>query len=311
MKGRETAGIFFRGMAMGMADLIPGVSGGTIALITGIYDRLIRALTSFDLQAISALRDRAWEKFWRQVDGKFLLLLLSGIVCSLAVFSRLIHFWLTHHRVLLWAFFFGLVAASSYIVFRQIRKWRIEARLAFPMSFALAYGVSVISPVQTSEAFWMIFLSGLIAISAMLLPGISGSFLLLLMGKYDFLISAVKNIEVLILVVFGSGCAIGFLSFSHAIRWTLTHHRDTAMAILSGFMLGSLFKVWPWKKVISTTVDRHGEVRPLLEQNISPWTYAKLNPSPGNQWEWVLLLLVSSVAVVLIMDRIALRSKPS
>ncbi|PRY10700.1 putative membrane protein [Pontibacter ummariensis] len=261
---------------MGAADVVPGVSGGTIAFITGIYEELLDSIRSVNGEAIKLLLRFRIADFWRHINGNFLVVLLAGIGFSVATLSRIILFLLDNYPELLWSFFFGLIVASAVVVGKKITQWTAGVVLLGLAGAAIAYYVTVATPTQTPEAYWFIFLSGAIAICAMILPGISGSFLLVLLAKYEFILNAVKELRVGVIAVFGLGCIVGILSFSHVLNWALKHYHNATVALLTGFMVGSLNKVWPWKETIETYTDRHGEVKPLVQENVLPGAYEAL-----------------------------------
>lgn len=268
--------LFAKGAGMGAADVVPGVSGGTIAFITGIYEELLASIKSVDLEAVKKLFGFRFIEFWRHINGTFLLVLLSGIGFSVLALSRVILYLLANHSELLWSFFFGLVVASAWVVGRKIGRWNASVLVACLVGTALAYYVTVATPAQTPEAYWFLFLSGALAICAMILPGVSGSFLLVLMAKYEFILSAIKEFRLDVVAVFGLGCAVGILSFSRVLNWALKNYHNATIALLTGFMVGSLNKVWPWKQTLETYTDRHGEVKPLQQQNVLPGNYELL-----------------------------------
>ncbi|WP_299822664.1 DUF368 domain-containing protein [uncultured Pontibacter sp.] len=265
--------LFSKGVAMGAADVVPGVSGGTIAFITGIYEELLNSIRSVNKEAVKLLLKFKWADLWKHINGNFLVVLLSGILFSIALLARLVLFLLNNHSELLWSFFFGLIVASAVVVSKKITRWNWGVILAGVIGIAIAYYITVATPTQTPEAYWFIFLSGAIAICAMILPGISGSFLLVLLAKYEFILNAVKDLKLDIIAVFGIGCVTGILSFSHVLNWMLKHYHNVTVALLTGFMVGSLNKVWPWKQTLETYTDRHGEVKPLVQENVMPATY--------------------------------------
>ncbi len=285
---------------MGAADVVPGVSGGTIAFITGIYEELLDSIRSVDAGAIKLLLGFRLADFWRHINGTFLLVLLSGIGFSVLALSRVILFLLANHPELLWSFFFGLIVASAWVVGRKIGRWSTGVVLFGLLGTAIAYYVTVATPAQTPEAHWFIFLSGAIAICAMILPGISGSFLLVLMAKYEFILNAVKELRLDVIAVFGAGCVVGILSFSRVLNWALKHHHNTTVALLTGFMVGSLNKVWPWKQTLETYTDRHGEVKPLVQQNVLPGSYESLTGQESFLVYGILLALAGFLLVFLV-----------
>lgn len=292
--------LFSKGAGMGAADVVPGVSGGTIAFITGIYEELLASIRSVDAEAVKLLLSFRLADFWRHINGTFLLVLLSGIGFSVLALSRVILYLLTNHPELLWSFFFGLIVASAWVVGRKIGRWSAGVVLFGLLGTAIAYFVTVATPAQTPEAYWFLFLSGAIAICAMILPGISGSFLLVLLAKYEFILNAVKELRLDVIAVFGAGCVVGILSFSRVLNWALTNYHNATIALLTGFMVGSLNKVWPWKQTIETYTDRHGEVKPLVQQNVSPNTYESLTGQESFLAYGILLALAGFLLVYLV-----------
>lgn len=258
-----------KGIGMGAADVIPGVSGGTIAFITGIYEELIDSIKSINLEAVKLLLSGKIKDFWKHINGSFLLSVFGGIFISVASLAKLIDYLLREQPVLIWAFFFGLIISSSLIVARKITRWDLNILIAFVIGTAAAFYITSVSPTQTTEAAWFIFLAGAIAICAMILPGISGSFILLLLGKYQFALNAVNEIRIVPLLLLGSGAVIGLISFSNLLSWLLRKYHNITIGVLAGFMIGSLNKIWPWKEVLETVVIKD-EVKPLVEKNILP-----------------------------------------
>lgn len=258
---------------MGAADVVPGVSGGTVAFITGIYEELIASIRSFDGGALKLLVKFDLKPLLAHVNGLFLAALFAGILTSVLTLSRAIIYCLKNYPEMLWAFFFGLIIASALVVSKKIGRWSPSAIVGGILGVLFGYAVTIAVPVQTPEALWFVFLSGMIAICAMILPGISGSFILVLLAKYEFVLAAVKEFNLLVIGVFSCGCAVGLLSFSHLLNWTLKRFYDVTIAVLTGIMIGSLNKVWPWKKVIGTYINSRGEVKPLQVENILPFEY--------------------------------------
>jgi putative membrane protein len=265
--------LFLKGMGMGGADVVPGVSGGTIAFITGIYQELLDSIKSFDKGAIQLIFAGKFAAFWKHVNGQFLLTLFAGIFLSILSLAKLIHYLLNDHPIQLWSFFFGLIIISALLVTRQIKKWSIWIAISGILGIVIAYFITAATPATTPDNYLFIFLSGVIAICAMILPGISGSFILLILGKYEFIIESVKDMNLLVIAVFGIGCVVGLLSFSRLVSWLLHKYHDLTVALLAGFMLGSLNKIWPWKEVISTRLNSKGELVPVIEQNLWPTEY--------------------------------------
>ena len=270
-KLKDYAVLMLKGMGMGAADVVPGVSGGTIAFIVGIYDELINSIKSINLESLKLFFSGKWATFWKKINGNFLFFLLAGIGISVFSLAKLITWLLVNQPILVWSFFFGLVLASTWFVSKDIKEWKSwKTWVAFVIGAVVAFYITVATPAETPSNLLFIFLCGAIAICAMILPGISGSFILVLLGKYFFIMDAVKTLDVVVIAVFGSGVCIGITSFSHILSYALAHFRNITLAVLTGFMLGSLNKVWPWKEVVETFVDSHGEVKPLIETNILP-----------------------------------------
>ena len=240
-------GVAFKGVCMGAADVIPGVSGGTIAFLMGIYEELLGSIKSINGEALKLLFKGKIAAFWKHINGLFLASLITGIAISIFSLARLMKYLLEFHPVPLWSFFFGLILASTIYILKGVDKWSIQNIVSFITGIAIAAFICLASPARTPDALWFVFLSGAIAICAMILPGISGSFILLLMGKYAFVMDAVSTFNIPVLVVFAAGAGIGIICFSHFLSWLLKKFYMLTIALLSGFMVGSLLKVWPWK----------------------------------------------------------------
>ncbi|MEG2945333.1 MAG: DUF368 domain-containing protein, partial [Bacteroidales bacterium] len=267
----------------------PGVSGGTIAFIVGIYEELINSIKSINLDSLRLLATFRLKKFWEAINGNFLLTVVSGILISIFSLAKLITFLLENHPVMVWSFFFGLVLASTYVVSKRIRKLSLSRWIIFAIGAVAAYFITIATPASTPEGLWFIFLSGAIAICAMILPGISGSFILVLLGKYFYIMTAVKSFNIPVMITFACGAGIGIISFSNVLSWLLRKYHDLTIALLAGFMLGSLNKVWPWKETLETYTDSHGVLRPLIEANIAPNVYI---------WQGFALMIVGFFLVV-------------
>ena len=240
-------GVAFKGACMGAADVIPGVSGGTIAFLMGIYQELLDSIKSVNGEAFKLLFKGKIADFWKHINGNFLLSIFAGIIVSVFSLARLMKYLLEFHPIPLWSFFFGLILASAIYILKGLDKWSLQNIISLLIGVGVAAFICVASPAQTPDALWFVFLSGAIAICAMILPGISGSFILLLLGKYAFVMTAVTDLNIPVLAVFALGCGIGIISFSHFLSWLLKKFYMLTIALLSGFMLGSLLKVWPWK----------------------------------------------------------------
>ncbi len=256
-----------KGMGMGAADVVPGVSGGTIAFIVGIYDELLDSIKSFNLSSFKLLFSGKFKEFLKATNAYFMIALLSGVAISVLSLAKLITYLLVEHPVMVWSFFFGLVLASVWFVGKEIKNWGIRTIFLFIIGTVLAFYITVATPAETPNHPFFIFLCGAIAICAMILPGISGSFILVLMGKYYYIMDAIKTFDIKTLLIFGVGMVIGITSFSHVLSYALKHARNATLAVLAGFMLGSLNKVWPWKIKESILSEGH-EV--IVEHNALP-----------------------------------------
>ena len=286
-----------KGCAMGMADVVPGVSGGTIAFISGIYEELLDSIRSVDATALRLLLRFRLAEFWRHINGRFLLPVLLGIAVAIFSLARLMTYLLTNQPIAIWSFFFGLIVASALLVARQIGRWDWRTVLAFAVGAAAAWWITVATPAETPDDWWFVMLSGAIAICAMILPGISGAFILLLLGKYQYIMHAVGEFDIPVIAVFVIGAAAGIISFSHLLSWLLEHWHDVTVAVLMGFMVGSLNKVWPWKETVETYLDSHGVAQPLVQNNIAPGTFEQLTGQPSLLVQAILLGIVGFLVI--------------
>lgn len=258
---------------MGTADVIPGVSGGTVAFITGIYEELLNSIKSIDKEAFLLLFRFRIADFWKKINGSFLICVLGGIVTSLLSLAGLMTYLLEHHPIQIWSFFFGLILISSPLILRDIKKWNVGIAISFIVGVVGAYLITILSPTETPTNFLFIFFCGALAICAMILPGISGAFILLLIGKYEYMITALTGLNIPVILVFVTGCFFGLLGFSRLLSWILAHYRFPTLAILAGFMIGSLNKVWPWKEVTLFRLNHEGVRVPAFDRSIWPWDY--------------------------------------
>jgi putative membrane protein len=299
---KSLIGIGVRGLAMGAADLVPGVSGGTVAFITGIYEELIETISNVNLDLVRTLKKEGFKAFWQQLNGRFILPLIIGIIISMLSLANLFSYLLDSFPVLVWSFFFGLVIASIKLMTKQVKKWNTSAIIGFVIGAAIAFWVTVLPPNQHVDANWYLLLSGAIAICAMILPGISGAFILLLLGSYQTFVTAIKEFDLIKIAIFGLGCIIGLLSFSHLLKWMFKKYEYVTIAVLSGFLLGSLNKLWPWKEVISTRLNRHGETVPFIESNVSPFSFETLTNTP-NQIELSITFCIIGFLIIFVLER--------
>lgn len=263
-------GIYLRGLAMGAADVVPGVSGGTIAFITGIYNELIESIKNINIQALKQLKNNGFSAFWRHINGSFLLALGLGILTSIALFANLIHHLLESYPQYLWSFFFGLIIASAVVILRQVNQWHLAEISFLIIGIIIASFISLATPMSIKASPLIFFLAGSVAICAMILPGISGSFILLLMGLYIPILEAVKGFDIGLLGLFLLGAALGLGLFVRLLSWLLKQHPNRLLSLLTGFMLGALFKVWPFKETISTRLNSKGEQVAFIQENRLP-----------------------------------------
>lgn len=285
---KDYAIISLKGLAMGAADVVPGVSGGTIALIAGIYEELINTLTSLNVGVIQTLRKEGFAAAFNAINGKFLVSLILGIAISILSLAKIFNYLIQHEPVLVWAFFFGLILASVWLIGSRVSDWDLGKSLALIIGAVISFLITVISPAQGPDTMWYLFLSGVLAFVAMILPGISGSFILLLLGAYHLILGkvstildALKAMDFTIILtngidlgIFAIGGVVGLLSFSRILKWMFEKYQNRTLALLTGFLIGSLNKVWPWKKTIEVFVKHEGEpnekVVPLVQENVLP-----------------------------------------
>ena len=300
--------LYAKGMAMGAADVVPGVSGGTVAFITGIYDELLRSIGAVP-NAIPALLKGRIAEAWRIANASFLLVLFAGILTSVLSLAKLITYLLEHHPIPVWSFFFGLILVSVHLVSKEIQRRNLSRLVSLCLGVGFAYWITVAAPMQWSTSSVSLFFAGAIAICAMILPGISGSFILVLLGLYPVIIGAVKALDLGVMLTFAAGCLVGLLSFARVLSWVLRRWRDLTLAFLTGLMLGSLNKVWPWKETLTWRTNSHGEQEPLLEQNLLPGAYGDLT-GQDPQLLLAILLAVAGIALVLGLEWFAGRHQP-
>ncbi|MBX7095728.1 MAG: DUF368 domain-containing protein [Flavobacteriales bacterium] len=296
--------IFLKGIGMGAADVVPGVSGGTIAFISGIYEELLGSINSVNLKNAKLIitKGEGIKSFWKAINGNFLASLMLGIGISIASLAKAITWMLEHHPVMIWSFFFGLVLASIFYVGKEITKWNLPVIVMFILGTAIAYYITVLGKSDASTSLPYLFLCGSIAICAMILPGISGSFILVLLGAYSVVLGAIHTMDLKIIAVFATGCVVGLLLFSRLLSYLLKNFHNVTVALLAGFMLGSLNKVWPWKETISFYENSKGEKIPFQEANILP---------TDNSWQIAILAFIVGFILIFAIEWIAGRKKTS
>ncbi|MEZ4922108.1 MAG: DUF368 domain-containing protein [Crocinitomicaceae bacterium] len=315
-------GLIARGLGMGAADVVPGVSGGTIAFITGIYEELLETISNINLGLLKTWKKEGFKAMWTAMNGRFLLALFTGIGISIVSLAKLLEYLLEEHEVLLWSFFFGLIMASVWLVGKTIEKWNAINIIGLILGTTAAYLITIMSPASGSESLFYIFICGMIAICAMILPGISGSFILLLLGAYTTVLGSVsgildavkiKNWELvgsngLVLIIFMLGCLAGLISFSKLLNWLFKKAKNLTIAILTGFLIGSLNKIWPWKHTTLWGMDRHGEEIPLVQENVLPAKYSHLMGEPDHLVISI-MLMVFGISIIIALDYFGSKNK--
>jgi putative membrane protein len=312
---RDYLGIYLRGVAMGASDIVPGVSGGTMAFILGIYEEFISSLRMLGepefLRALVGLRIR---RLFELLNWPFLLALALGIFTAILTLAHSLEWLLVHRPVYLWSFFFGLVLASVFTVSKRIRRWFLPLIVAAAVGFVAAYLLVGLAPATTPNSWWFLIVSGILASCAMILPGISGAFILVLLGKYQFVLNAVTSRDVLTLAFVGMGAAVGIVTLAQVLSWLFRRYHDLTVAILTGLMLGSLRRVWPWKIDTEWLLDQNGQF--LLDSSGELIVIKQLNMLPelsttAGVTEFVLALVIGIIGFVtiLIIDRVASRQK--
>ena len=292
---------------MGSADVVPGVSGGTMAFILGIYEELVSSIRAVGRpEFLRPLFKLQWGQALQALNWPFLAAVASGILLAIVSLARGLEWLLVHHPVLIWSFFFGLVLGSVLTVSRRVKRWRVPLWAALGLGAVGAYVLVGLVPVQTPNTWWFLFLSGALAICAMILPGISGAFILVLLGKYQTVLSAVNQRDIVTLALVVAGAAVGIVSFAQLLEWLFKRYHDVTVALLTGLMLGSLRKVWPWKETLAWITDSHGAMVPTVQQNVLP----QLTVGGTVNLEVVVAvgLALLGFAVVVVLERLANRS---
>ena len=295
----DYAVISLKGVAMGAADAVPGVSGGTIAFISGIYEELIKTISGVNLSLFKTIKKEGFSAFWTQLNGNFIVALLSGIIISYVSFMRLAKYLIENHPILIWSFFFGLIVASIFFVGKQINKWNAGVVVSIILGALAAYYITTLPTMADNNSSLFLFFAGALAICAMILPGISGSFILVILGAYKTLSDALHDFDVKKIAVFTFGAIVGLLSFSHILKWLFKHYHNITLALLTGFIFGSLNKIWPWKEVVTWQTASDGIKTPLVEKSISPFTF------DGNpQITYAIILMVVGFLTIFILEKI-------
>ena len=299
---RDYVSISLRGFLMGSADVVPGVSGGTVAFITGIYEALIDAINAVNLDFMRRLLRLQWREAFANFPWQFLLALGIGLAAAILTMAHFLSWALEHHATLVWGFFFGLILGSIFLVRKQVRRWTPETLLIL-VAFAVAmFWLVGVTPAEMPHTPIFLFFSGALAICAMILPGISGAFILVLLGQYRYVLEAVVNRDLLTILIVGTGAVFGLLGFARVLKWLFKHYHDLTVAALIGLMIGSLRKIWPWKEVVSTQVKPDGTVVPLVEANVLPG-------GPAGEVLLVVGLAMLALALVVGIEALATRGR--
>ena len=298
---KEYIAVGFKGLAMGAADVVPGVSGGTIAFISGIYEELVASISNINFSLLKTLQKEGFKVAWKQLNGSFLAALFIGVLISILSLAKTIKYLLENEPILLWSFFFGLVMASIIFIGRQVEKWNYKLLLLAVFGASFGYTITIVSSTSITEINYLFLVfAGAIASCAMILPGISGSYILLLMGVYPIVMTAITNRDVKIISVIGIGVILGLLFFSKLLKWLFSKYKNEMLVVLTGIMFGSLNKVWPWKITVTTYLNSHGEIKPLLEQSISPFSF-----DGDPQLILSILLVLTGFFIIIAMERVA------
>ena len=292
--------IGLKGMAMGAADVVPGVSGGTIAFISGIYEELLTSISNVNMRLLKTLKSNGIKTAWKQVNGSFLLSLFVGVFVSILSLAKAIKWMLENEPILLWSFFFGLVLASVIYIAKQITKWNALTFVLLIVGACLAYYITTLNPlVSENSSPLFLFLAAALAICAMILPGISGAFILVLLGAYKPVLAAVNNREFTTVAIVFAGAIAGLLTFSRVLKWLFTNFKNYTLAVLTGFIIGSLNKIWPWKETLTWRVNSHGVKVPFNQQSISPLSF------DNNQLLYATLLAIVGFGLILLLEKLA------
>ena len=291
---KQYLSITAKGLAMGAADAVPGVSGGTIAFISGIYEELVTTISNVNLSLFKTLKSDGFSAFWKQLNGNFIVALLTGIAISFVSFMRLAKYLIESHPIFIWSFFFGLIIASVLYIGKQIKIWNIKVIISIILGALLAFYITTIPALGTNDNPYFLFIAGAIAICAMILPGISGSFILVILGAYKALSDAVHDFEIKKLALFISGAVVGLLSFSRLLKWLFKHYENTTLAVLTGFIVGSLNKIWPWKETLSVFSKETG--KEVMQNEISEYGTLSVMQMKANDFDSYKTVLEKSIS---------------
>ena len=302
---KEYMVIGLKGMAMGAADVVPGVSGGTIAFISGIYEELLASISNVNFELLKTLKSDGIKAAWKQVNGSFLLALFIGIFISIISLAKTIKWLLENEPILLWSFFFGLVLASIIYIGKQISKWNTKAIIILIIGAFVAYYITTLNPLVTeNSSLLFMFLAGSIAICAMILPGISGAFIMVLLGAYKPILSALNDRDYKTVATVFLGAIVGLLVFSKILKWMFTNYKNYTLAILTGFIVGSLNKIWPWKETLTWRINSHDLEVPFKQQSISPFSF-----DGDPKLMFAIILAFVGFGLILLMEKLAVKKE--
>lgn len=291
-----------KGMAMGAADVVPGVSGGTIAFISGIYEELISTISGVNVALFTTWKEQGFSAMWKQFNGNFIIALFTGILISIFTVMRLANYLLENHPILIWSFFFGLVVASIWFVAKQIPKWNFKIVLALILGAAVAFYIVSLPPLSPNNSYIFLFFAGAIAVCAMILPGISGAFILVLLGAYKSVTEAAHDFDMKTLGIIAIGAVFGLLTFSKVLKWLFVHYSSITLAVLTGFIAGSLNKIWPWKEVLEKATYGEKEIV-LSDASVLPWNF-----DGDPQTLWSILLMLAGFFLIIILEVVATKT---
>ncbi|WP_333818988.1 DUF368 domain-containing protein [Ohtaekwangia sp.] len=300
--------LYVKGLSMGAVDVIPGISGGTVAFVTGIHQELIYSIRAIDREAFSLLVKFRFAEFWQKINGNFLLTVFAGIFTSIFLLAPSMAYLLRYYSIPLWSLLFGLILIAAPLALRKITRWTAGTVLAFLAGIVIMYTLTRLNALQLPAALWMIFVAGVLCSCGMLLPGVSGAFLLVFINRYQAVINAVSKFNGIVLITFLMGGVIGLLGFSRVFSWVLNNYRNTAVAFMAGFMLGSLNKVWPWRQVQQYVTNGSGEQVPVAEKSVLPWDYVTLTGKDPHVFQAILMMALG-VFIVVLTERITARLK--
>lgn len=305
---RKNAGLFLKGFAIGSANVIPGVSGGTIALITGVFERIINSIKSFNVRALKLLLKKDFKAFVSHTDLGFLTVLLFGMVTSIITAARVLGYLFENFPIFIWSYFFGLILASIWLVGKTITKFNISTVLFLLLGVFIATSISILSPASENDSFIYLVICGVAAVCSMILPGISGSFVLVLMGNYELVLRSINELNILNLAAIGVGCAIGLPSFSHLLSWLYKKFKNQTIALLTGFITGSLVVIWPWKNSFDSARELIpiNELGAFLTPNVKVYYYERILPTIDSHLWVALILVISGFLSIYLLEKKAL-----